>query len=101
MPDHKKTERMSLFSVVIRNITGNYVRISPAPPRQALKMFGGYLTIDEFRKKHIYCKYLFKDIGMDNFTFPEFFEISNVKKSENYNKKTKEQKRLRLQRPSK
>lgn len=96
MADQKRSERMALLNVVIRKINGKYTKISPAPPRQTLKMFGGYLTIDEFRKKHLYCKYIFNDLGMENFTYPEFYEASNVKKIPQEQQKKQ---KFRLQRP--
>ena len=97
MGDHKSAERCSLITMIVGKIVGRYTKIPSAPPRQALKMFGGYLTIDEFRKKHVYCQYIFNELGMKNFTFPEFYEISNIQKSNKTHTQGKQ--KLRLQRP--
>ena len=38
------------FAIKIENRKNeNYEKISLAPPRECLKMFGGFLSIDEFR----------------------------------------------------
>ena len=80
MGDHKSAERCTLLTMVVRKIVGKYVKITPAPPRQSLKMFGGYLSIDEFRKKNLYCEYFYKDLGMENFVSPNFMKFQIFKK---------------------
>jgi hypothetical protein len=67
------------------------INIKPAPPRQCLKMFGGYLDISEFRSPSDISGY---HLNLINFTYiyPEITEVSNVKT------KT-EKKTLRLSRP--
>jgi hypothetical protein len=49
--DNKIWDRFSLLNYMKIKITNNDFKITTAPPRQALKMFGGPLSIDEFRKK--------------------------------------------------
>jgi hypothetical protein len=51
--DNKIWDRFSLLNYMKIKITNNDFTITTAPPRQALKMFGGPLSIDEFRKKCI------------------------------------------------
>jgi hypothetical protein len=48
--DYKVWERNSLLKILYKKIYGNDSELTPAPPRQVLKFFGGNLTIDEFRK---------------------------------------------------
>jgi hypothetical protein len=51
MNDARVYERTSLISLMRRHANnGKYEKIACAPKRPALKMFGGILTIDEFRK---------------------------------------------------
>ena len=40
---------ISLLDIFVKQIYGKYVYIKTAPPRQSLIMFGGKLTIEEFR----------------------------------------------------
>ena len=93
MRDCKSGFRSQLMTSIVRTLGGKTIHINPAPPKQALKVFGGYLTISEFRKKHLYCKYRFDQLNTSNF-YTEFTEISNLTK-----KKNKEQTKLRLSRP--
>ena len=45
-------EKYSCLNLLMKTVNHNcYAKsIRPAPPREALKMFGGYMTIDEFRQ---------------------------------------------------
>ena len=40
---------IQMFSLLVRKINGYFYNIKAAPPRQMLKVFGGPLTIEEFR----------------------------------------------------
>ena len=94
MGDAKASFRSELITHVARKLhKGQLQKINPAPPRQTLKVFGGYLTISEFREKHLYCKYMFNQLGTENF-YTEFHEISNITK-----KQQKNTNKLRLSRP--
>jgi hypothetical protein len=43
--------RYSLLNLMYKKMYGNrFVKIGMAPPREVLKMFGGYMCIDEFRE---------------------------------------------------
>lgn len=47
-----KTIILANLKIMAKRLGLKYTdRIMPAPPRQALKVFGGYLTIEEFREK--------------------------------------------------
>ena len=52
--------------------------IKPAPPRQVLKMFGGYMGIDEFRYNNKGVDYYKLILMNNNLIYPEIIEISNV-----------------------
>ena len=95
MSDHKRYERNGLITLLIKDLYGieNALKIKPAPPRETLKMFGGYLDIEEFRNKYhiIDCYHL--NLIKNNFIYPEVSEVTNIK----LNVKT-EKKNLRLQR---
>ncbi len=48
--DHLVWERYTLLNLMYKKLYGtHFVKIDMAPPRESLKMFGGYLTIEEFR----------------------------------------------------
>lgn len=49
--DHQKLEWCHLLSMLKRRVLGKYASIVPAPPRRCLSMFGGTMTLDEFRAK--------------------------------------------------
>ena len=88
MSDHKKYERSSIITLLIQQLYGVYnaINIKAAPPRQSLKMFGGYLSIDEFRSNSSTVdSYSINEINRV-FVYPEITETSNVKiKSEKKN----------------
>jgi len=97
MSDHKKYERSQLITFLVQQLYGieNAINIKPAPPREALKMFGGYLDIHEFRNRYsvIDCYHL--NLQKHNFIFPEISEVKNIKvKGGN----SSEKKNLRLSR---
>jgi len=49
--DDNMWERYSLLNLMYKKLYNrNFVKINLAPPRETLKMFGGYLSIDEFRE---------------------------------------------------
>ena len=95
MSDHKRYERNGLIGLLMKELYGieASLRLKPAPPRETLKMFGGYLEIEEFRNKYhvIDCYHL--NLTKNNFIYPEVSEVTNIK----LNVKT-EKKNLRLQR---
>jgi hypothetical protein len=91
--DHKKYYCSSLISLLVQQIYGvrQAIGIKPAPPRQTLKMFGGYLEIDEFRSPSDIDGYQINLVKF-NYIHPEITEIRNVKSKP-------EKKVLRLCRP--
>jgi hypothetical protein len=52
MIDYKRYERNEYITMLLQQLYGieNAIKVKPAPPRETLKMFGGYLSIDEFRE---------------------------------------------------
>ena len=42
-------ERYSLLNLLYRKMNKKFVKIKPAPPREALKIVGGYMSIEEYR----------------------------------------------------
>jgi hypothetical protein len=83
--DHKKYERNGLITFLIQQLYGivKAINVKPAPPRQTLKIFGGYLSIDEFRNNNFVDSYRLNLYNF-NYIFPEVTEITNVKfKNEN------------------
>jgi len=53
--DYKVFERHSLLKQLYNTIYNNTKDLTLAPPWQALKEYGGYLSIEEFRESLIYC----------------------------------------------
>ena len=47
--DHHMWERYSLLNLLYRKMHKKFVKIKPAPPRESLKILGGYMTIKEYR----------------------------------------------------
>ena len=93
MSDQKKSERNGLITFLLQQLYGieTAVKIKPAPPRETLKMFGGYLDINEYRNRYsiIDCYHL--NLDKHNFIYPEISEVTNIKVKP-------EKKNLRLQR---
>ena len=49
--DDNMWERYSLLNLMYKKLySRNFVKINLSPPRETLKIFGGYLSIDEFRE---------------------------------------------------
>ena len=81
MVDHKKTERSMLITFLVQQMYGIYdaINIKPSPPRQCLKMFGGYMTIDEFRNNASLVDSYHLNLVKRNYIHPEVTEVTNVK----------------------
>jgi len=96
MSDHKRYERNTFLCLLIQQLYNieTSLRISPAPPRECLKMFGGYLDIEEFRNKYKIIDTYHVNLIRHNFVYPEVSEISNLKVNKNNSHKSN----LRLQR---
>lgn len=91
--NHKKYECSSLITLLLQQIHGvsKAIRIKPAPPRQCLKMFGGYMDIETFRGDTDVDQYNLNLLKF-NYIYPEVTEIRNVKNKI-------EKKNFRLSRP--
>ena len=91
--DHKKYECSSLITLLIQQLHGitKAICIKPSPPRQCLKMFGGYQDINEFRI-HDTDEYHLNLLKF-NYVYPEITEVTNIKTKS-------EKKNLRLARPN-
>ena len=81
MSDHRKYERSQLITFLVQQLYGieNAINIKPAPPREALKMFGGYLDIHEFRNRYSTIDSYNINLNKQNFIFPEISEVTNIK----------------------
>jgi len=79
--DHLMGERVGLISMLIKQLRSceECVSIKPAPHRQCLKMFGGYMTIEEFRNASLHVDGLHMNLINYNYIYPEITEITNVK----------------------
>ena len=79
--DHKKFERSSLITLLVQQMYGivHAICIKTAPPRQVLTMFGGYLSIDEFRNNNSIVDAYKINLFKFNYIYPEITEITNVK----------------------
>ena len=90
----KKFHSMGLINQLMIQLYGAKITLSciPAPPRQCLEMFGGYLNISKFRENNV-INYRLNLIN-SNFIFPEITEINTIKIKPNENKN------LRLTRPT-
>ena len=79
--DHKKYECSSLISLLLQQLYGSLqaIRIKPAPPRQCLQMFGGYLDIDSFRSPCNDIDGYHLNLVKFNYIYPEIVEVRNIK----------------------
>ena len=91
--DHRKYECSSLITLLVQQLHGitKAICIKPSPPRQCLKMFGGYKDINEFRLHNIDEYHL--NLLKFNYIYPEITEVINIKTKS-------EKKNLRLSRPN-
>jgi hypothetical protein len=86
--DQRKYERSGLITLLIQQLYGicEAISIKCAPPRQCLKMFGGYMDIDTFRNKASVVDSYHINLINFNYIYPEITEVTNVKiKSEKKN----------------
>ena len=90
----KKFSSMELINQLMMQLYGVTKTLStkPAPPRQCLDIFGGYMNINQFRENNV-LNYRLNLIN-SNFIFPEITEINTIKVKPNENKN------LRLTRPN-
>lgn len=86
LKDQKVYERASLITLIIQQMYSlDYsLRIKPAPPRQVLSIFGGYLNIEEFRTNSRGVDSYKLNLMNNKFIYPEIIEINNIN---NRNKK--------------
>ena len=101
MGDHKRYERNTYLTLLIQQMYGieTSLRIKPAPPRECLKMFGGYLDITDFRNKYHVVDCYHINLIKHNFVFPDVSEVTNTKvNSRNGGCANNDKKNLRLQR---
>jgi hypothetical protein len=92
--DHKKFERSQLISLLVKQLYGitNCLNIKTAPYRECLKMFGGYMNIDEFRNGFASVDAYHLNLVNYHFIYPEVTEVCNI------NVKNDSKKLLRLSR---
>ena len=92
--DHKKFERSQLISLLVKQLYGitSCLNIKTAPYRECLKMFGGYMNIDEFRDGFASVDSYHLNLINFHFIYPEVTEVCNI------NVKSDPKKLLRLSR---
>ena len=80
--DNDMYEKYSLLNLMYKKLYNkNFVKINLAPPRETLKMFGGYLSIEEFRENALENNKLFNVISP-----PLISIIPKIEESVNHNK---------------
>ena len=79
--DHSRFTRTPLIGLLVQQMYGTQesVSIKSAPPRQCLKIFGGYMTIEQFRNNSKNVDSYTLNLIRRNFIYPEVTEISNIK----------------------
>jgi len=77
--DQKKYERSQLITLLVKKLYSlDYsVSIKPSPPRQCLKMFGGYMDISDFRESNYLNSTYVLNLLSKRFIYPEITEIYN------------------------
>ena len=80
--DDDMHERYSLLNLMYKKLYNrNFVKINLSPPRESLKIFGGYLSIEEFRENSLENNRLF------NLVCPPLISIiPKIEETVNYNK---------------
>ena len=81
MNDHQKNERNSLLCYLVQQLYGvkESLLIRSAPPRETLKMFGGYMDICDFRSNRGLVESYHMNLIKYNYIHPEITEIKNLK----------------------
>ena len=69
-----------LLTTLMRTIHGKSYNIDSAPPRSALKVFGGTMSIEEFRNRD---KNVYYEINTNRITMDNDYYIKEIKKSRN------------------
>jgi len=82
MKDQKVSERCTIITLLLKRIYGmaNSLNIRSAPPRQTLSMFGGYMSISEFRNNSRDVDHYKLNLLGCRFIYPEVTEVINVKR---------------------
>jgi hypothetical protein len=79
--DCKKYERSGFITLLIQQLYGlpYAINIKAAPPKQCLKMFGGYMDIEQFRNGNSHVSGYHLNLIHYIFIRPEVTEISSIK----------------------
>ena len=85
--DYKKYERGQLITLLVKQLYGieNSICMKTAPYRECLKMFGGYMNIDEFRNSFLYVDSYSLNLLNFRYIYPEITEITNIDMKKNTN----------------
>jgi len=85
--DHKKYERGQLITMLVKQLYGiEYaISIKSAPFRECLKMFGGYMSIDDFRNSFYNVDAYSLNLLKFKYIYPEITEITNIDIKKNSN----------------
>jgi hypothetical protein len=86
--DHKKFERGELITLLVKKMYGitSAITIKSAPFRECLKMFGGYMTIEEFRNDFSIVDEYQLNLIKFRYVYPEITEVTNINVKSNKNK---------------
>lgn len=94
--DIQMWERNSLLNLMYKKIYNkDFVKIKPAPPKEVLKIFGGFMSIDDYRKTFIMNKNEYKIIDPPMISLVPQIEENTIE--ERYTK-TDSNENLRLKR---
>ena len=91
LKDQKVSERCSIITLLLKEIYNlpYALNIKQAPPRQSLKIFGGYLSIEEFRNNSSSSSNIdtYKlNLLNGNFIYPEIIELSKINRKKKIKK---------------
>ena len=109
--DDRKWEKYSLLNLLFKKVSNNnYKKITIAPPRETLEIFGGHLNIEEYRESSLMGNRVFKIVHPPLVSIVPKIEESYSKGNNSKNKKIfvpldnemvkKAKKSLRLKRKS-
>jgi hypothetical protein len=78
--DYKKYERGQLITLLVKQLGGieSAISIKSAPYRECLKMFGGYMSIEDFRNNFSVVDSYSLNLLNFRYVYPEITEVTNV-----------------------
>ena len=92
MKDYKVNERITLLHYMYKKIYKKDINISKSLPRQSLKIFGGILTIEKFRKNLLNNDIKYNYIMPPSCSLIPLIEVDYIKRKTNILKNNKKEK---------